>query len=90
LSKKYKYERFECLNKLYRSITMFLALASSGGSTRGTGWAPAPCADSLQVGGSKGEKERRGERESKGEIRRERKEEEGKGRERNKKVKRKR
>jgi hypothetical protein len=49
----------------------------------------SPCVVSLQVGGSKGEEERRGERERKGERRRESKEDAGKGRGRNKKVKRK-
>jgi hypothetical protein len=64
---------------------------SSGGSTSWAGWALAPpCAGSIQLGGSKGEEERRGGRERKGEGRRERKEEEGKGRGRKKKVKRKR
>jgi hypothetical protein len=53
----------------------------SGGSTRGLGGLQPPCANSLQVGGSKGEEERRGERERKGKE---------KGRGRNKKVKRKR
>jgi hypothetical protein len=34
---------------------------------RGLGGLQPPCVDSLQVGGSKGEEERRGERERKGE-----------------------
>ena len=37
----------------------------------GLGGLQPPCAGSLQVGGSKGEEERRGERERKGERRRE-------------------
>jgi hypothetical protein len=48
----------------------------------GLGGLQPPCAGSLQVGGSKGEEERR-------ERGRERKEEEGKGRRRNTKVKKK-
>jgi hypothetical protein len=88
---------FICNTIVYIHVEVFFSRTSrraavylySGGSTRGARWAPAPCAGSLQVGGSKREEERRGERERKGE-RRERKEEEGKGRRRNKKVKRKR
>jgi hypothetical protein len=53
--------------------TSLLIHIPSGRSTRGLSGLQPPCAGSLQVGGSKGEEERRGERERKGE-RRERKE----------------
>jgi hypothetical protein len=53
---------------------------ASGRSMRGLGGLQPPCVDSLQVGGSKGEEERRGERERKGEDGRGRKKR-GKGEE---------
>ena len=80
---------FICNTIVYIHVEVFFSRTSrraavylySGGSTRGARWAPAPYAGSLQVGGSKREEERRGERERKGKE---------KGRGRNKKVKRKR